>query len=88
VGASSHVIYLPVDRATQVERIQHRWMHTPHETFVITEADVETWRSQFEAPDSGELTDEGIADPPPGWPDWAAWAAERWPTLSGDGTSP
>jgi predicted kinase len=87
VGASSHLIYLPVDRATQIERIQHRLMRTPHETFVITEADVDRWRSQFEAPDSAELAEAEIANPPPGWPDWAAWAAERWPTSSGDGTS-
>ena len=86
VGASSQVIYLPVDRATQIERIQHRWTNTPHETFVMTETDVDNWRSQFEAPDAAELSEEEIADPPPAWSDWAAWAAERWPTLNGDGT--
>jgi predicted kinase len=85
VGASSEIVYLPVDRATQIERIQHRWVRTPHETFVITEADVDSWRSQFEAPDAAELADEEIADPPLAWSDWAAWAAERWPTLRGDG---
>ena len=87
VGASSEIIYLPVDRATQIERIQHRWTRTPHETFVITEADVDRWRSQFEAPDAAELAEEEIANPPPAWSDWAAWAAERWPTSSGDGDS-
>jgi len=86
VGASAQVVYLPVDRVTQIERIQHRWTHTPRETFVITEADVDSWRSQFEAPDTAELADEQIADPPPAWPDWAGWAAERWPTSIGDGT--
>jgi predicted kinase len=86
VGASSEIIYLPVDRATQIERIQDRWRRTPHQTFGITEADVDRWRSQFEAPDAAELADEEIADPPPAWSDWAAWAAERWPTASGDGT--
>jgi len=87
VGASSEIIYLPVDRATQIERIQHRWMDTPHETFVITEADIDGWRSQFEAPDAAELADGDIADPPTAWSDWAAWAAERWPTSIADGTS-
>src|SRR5919109_962252 len=33
VGAKSNTIYVPVDRATQIERIHHRWMRTPHETF-------------------------------------------------------
>ena len=28
-GASCQVIYLPVDRATQIERIEHRWMAHP-----------------------------------------------------------
>jgi predicted kinase len=87
VGASSEIIYLPVDRATQIERIQHRWLRTPHETFAITEADVDRWRTQFEAPDAAELADGEIPNPPPAWPDWAAWAADRWPTLRGDGDS-
>ena len=87
VGASSRVIYLPIDRATQIERIQHRWTRTPNETFVITEADVDRWRSQFEAPDATELEGEEIANPPSAWSDWAAWAADRWPTLSVDGSS-
>jgi predicted kinase len=86
VGASSHIIYLPVDRETQIERIQQRSMRTPHDTFVMTEADVDRSRSQFEAPDSAEMADEEIPDPPLGWPDWAAWAAEHWPSSSGDGT--
>jgi predicted kinase len=86
VGASSQVIYLPVDRATQIERIEHRGMRTPHETFVMTEADVDRWRSQFDAPDVAELGGEEIPDPPPRWSDWAAWAAERWPTSNGDRT--
>jgi predicted kinase len=87
VGAKSQIVYLPVDRATQIERIQHRWKRTPHETFVMTEEDVDRWRSQFEEPDAAELADEEIANPPPEWPDWAAWAAARWPTVSGDGPS-
>ena len=86
VGASCEVIYLPVDRATQIERIRHRSMRTPHETFVMTEADVDGWRSRFDVPDTVELEGVEIPDPPPGWSDWAAWAAERWPTSSGNGT--
>jgi predicted kinase len=81
VGASTRTVYLPVDRATQIDRIQQRWTRTPRETFVISEADVDDWRSQFEEPDAAELADETIADPPPAWPDWGAWAAARWPTL-------
>jgi predicted kinase len=86
VGASCRVIYVPVDRATQIERIEHRWVRTPQETFVMTEADVDKWRSQFDVPDAAELAGEKIPDPPPGWSDWAAWAAQRWPTSNGDRT--
>ena len=88
VGASSEIVYLPVDREMQVERIQHRWVHTPHETFVITEEDLDRWRSQFETPDAAELAGVDLADPPRGYPDWAAWVAERWPTSIADGTPP
>lgn len=81
-GASCQVVYLPVDRATQVERIEHRWMRTPDQTFVMTEADVDRWRAQFDVPDAAELADGEVAGPPPGWSSWPDWAAERWPSLS------
>jgi hypothetical protein len=61
------VVYLPVDRATQMERIEHGWMRTPDETFMMTEADVDRWRSQFDVPDAAELGSGEVPDPPPGW---------------------
>lgn len=82
VGASCKVIYLPVDRTMQLERIQHRWTHTPEQTFVMTEADVDRWHAQLQVPDAAELGGGKIADPPPGWSNWFEWAAERWPSLS------
>ena len=87
-GASSQVVYLPVDRATQIERIRDRWASRPHETFVITEVDVDEWRARFEEPDAAEMAGEALADPPTAWSDWGAWAADRWPTSSGDSASP
>ena len=81
-GAFCQVVYLPVDPATQIERIRHRWARTPDETFMMTEADLDRWRTQFEAPDAAELGGGEVADPPPGWPSWRDWAAERWPSLS------
>jgi predicted kinase len=68
VGASCQVVYVPVDRAAQIERIEHRWARTPGETFVMTEADVDRWRTQFDVPDAAELEGGEIADPPPGGP--------------------
>jgi predicted kinase len=81
-GASCQVVYLPVDRATQLRRIKQRWMHTPEETFAITEADVDSWRAQFEVPDAAELDGGELAGPPPAWPSWFDWAADRWPSLA------
>jgi len=82
VGASCQVVYVAVDRATQMERVQRRWVSTPDQTFMMTEAELDEWRSQFEVPDAAELAGDQIADPPPGWSSWSEWAAERWPSLS------
>jgi predicted kinase len=81
-GASCQVIYLPVDQDVQRARIAHRQATAPHVTFPMTDADLYTWRKQFQAPDAAELSDaETIPEPPPGWPGWPEWAAHRWPSL-------
>nr|BFE72612.1 hypothetical protein GCM10020092_059130 [Actinoplanes digitatis] len=70
-GASCQVIYLPVDRDVQRARIAHRQATAPHTTFPMTDADIDEWRTQFEAPDAAELTAaDPLPAPPPGWPDW------------------
>jgi predicted kinase len=81
-AAESEVVYLPVDRTTQLSRIAYRQATTPHQTFPMTEADVDTWRTQFQAPDAAELADGHLDDPPPGWPSWPSWAADHWPSLA------
>jgi predicted kinase len=80
-GASGQVIYLPVDKDLQLARIAHRQATAPHTTFPMTEADIDTWREQFQAPDAAELRDATVPSPPPGWPGWPQWAADRWPSL-------
>jgi predicted kinase len=81
-GASSQVIYLPIDKEVQRARIARRQQSAPHTTFPMTEADIDTWRKQFQAPDAAELRDgQAIPGPPPGWPGWPEWAADRWPSL-------
>ncbi len=81
-GASCQVIYLPVDKDVQRARIAHRQATAPHTTFPMTEADLDRWQMQFQAPDAAELDGGGtVPEPPPGWPDWPAWAADRWPSL-------
>ena len=44
------------------------------------QAEADRWRAQFEAPDSAELAGTTQPGPPPGWPGWSDWAADRWPS--------
>ncbi len=79
-GASCRVVHLPVDRDTQLARIAHRQATTPQWTFPMTEADVDRWRAQFQVPDGTELGGGDVPGPPAGWPGWAEWAADHWPS--------
>ncbi|MEY9937589.1 AAA family ATPase [Streptacidiphilus sp. MAP5-3] len=81
-GASFHMLYLPVDDATQRARIAHRWATTPEETFPMTEADILDGRAHFEEPDAAELGGGEVAGPPSGWAGWREWAACRWPSFA------
>jgi predicted kinase len=80
-GVASQVVYLPVDRETQIARIGHRQATAPGQTYPMTEADVDRWRLQFEPPDQAELDGREILEPPDGWAGWPEWAARRWPSL-------
>jgi len=81
-GTSCRVVYLPVDKTVQLARIAHRQATTPHQTFPMTEADVDAWREQFQVPDAAELDGSEIPGPPPGWPGWPEWASDHWPSLA------
>ena len=81
-GAACQVVYLPVDRDGQLARISHRQASTPHQTFPMTEAEVDRWREQFQMPDAAELRGGDVPGPPAGWPGWPEWAADRWPSLA------
>ena len=81
VGAACEVIYLPVDREVQLRRVQGRWERTPEQTFPMTEADLEAWRSRFDVPDADELSNASLPSPPPADGSWFDWAARRWPSL-------
>ncbi|GHH80647.1 hypothetical protein GCM10018793_36260 [Streptomyces sulfonofaciens] len=82
VGASCQVVYLPVDRDVQLARIAHRQETTPHQTFPMSEADLDAWREQFQVPDAAELDGGEIPTPPPGWPGWQEWAVDTWPSCT------
>ncbi len=81
-GASCQVVYLPVDKDVQLARIAHRQAMAPHQTFPMSEADVDQWREQFQVPDAAELGGGEIPGPPAGWPGWAEWAAGHWPSCT------
>jgi predicted kinase len=81
-GTACQVVYLPVARDVQRARIAHRQATAPDQTFLMTEADLDRWRGQFQAPDAAELDGGTIPAPPAEWPNWPAWAADRWPSLA------
>ena len=80
-GASVEVVYLPVEEATQRQRVHDRFRVRPEQTFPITDADLAQWRSQFEEPTAHELRGAPVPDRPAGASNWAEWARRRWPTL-------
>jgi predicted kinase len=80
-GASCHVVYLPVDKDVQRARVAYRQATTAHQTFPMSEADLDAWREQFQVPDAAELGGGTVPGPPAGWPGWPAWAVARWPSL-------
>jgi predicted kinase len=81
-GAACQVVYLPVDRDAQLAPIADRQASAPHQTFPMTEADVDRWRDQFQVPDAAELDAGEVPGPPAGWRGWPEWAADRWPSLA------
>jgi len=81
-GAACQMVYLPVEKDVQLARIAHRQATAPHQTFPMSEADVDQWRTQFEVPDAAELSGGEIPWPPAGWPGWAEWAAGHWPSCT------
>jgi predicted kinase len=81
-GASCQVVYLPVDKDVQLARIAHRQKAAPHQTFPMSEADVDAWREQFQVPDAAELDGGEIPSPPAGWPGWPEWTADHWPSCT------
>ena len=85
VGAACQVVYLPVDKDVQLARIARRQATAPHQTFPMSEADVDQWREQFEVPDAAELAGGEIPGPPAGWTGWPEWAVDHWPSLTGSG---
>lgn len=47
----------------------------------MSDAELEEWQVQFQAPDQEEWRGIDIPPVPPEYATWSQWAAERWPTL-------
>jgi predicted kinase len=78
-GAACSVVWLPVDEATQRERVLSRYDRSPGETFAMTDDDLAEQRRVFQPPTEDEFGD--VVDPPPaGYVGWPEWIAERWPS--------
>jgi len=71
VGADVEVVYLPVDQATQRQRVQERFLARPGRAFPITDSDLAQWRAQFEEPTARELTGAPLPDRPADASSWA-----------------
>jgi hypothetical protein len=69
-------------KTTHRARIAHRQASASHQTFPMTEADIDRWREQFQVPDAAELGGGKVPGPPAGWPGWPEWAADCWPSLA------
>ena len=80
IGATSELVYLPVDEEEQWRRVQARALTDAATTFAMTRADLERWRPSFQPPDVTELEATDIDPPPVGFDSWEAWVIQWWPT--------
>jgi predicted kinase len=80
--AACQVVYLPVDKNVQLARVAHRQATAPHQTFPMSEAELDAWREKFQVPDAAELGGGEIPAPPAGWPGWPEWAVDHWPSCT------
>jgi predicted kinase len=80
VGATSELVYLPVNEEEQWRRVEARPLTDAATTFEMTKADLEGWRHIFQPPDAVELATAEIDPQPNGFDSWEAWTAQWWPT--------
>ena len=79
-GAEFRMVFLPVERAVQLQRLVQRSGTDGTTTFAITEAELDRCHAMFEAPAPDELESDGIDPPPTRWDSWDDWIAWRWPS--------
>jgi predicted kinase len=86
-GATSELVYLPVDEEEQWRRVRAHSITDAASRFEMTQADLDRWRQIFQPPDAAELATGHIDPPPAGFDSWEAWVAVWWPSsLPGHGS--
>ncbi len=81
VGVEARVVYLPVQVEEQRRRVRGRFSREPG-GFRMEDAELRRWHEQLDVPDEAELGGGAVPDVPPAYASWAAWAVERWPSLT------
>jgi predicted kinase len=79
-GARCELLFLDVSAEERSRRMEARQAVAPETTFPMSGADLDHYRTLFEAPDTTELSATVAPPPPVGYATWAAWRSQRWPT--------
>ncbi len=80
VGTLAEVVYLPIGLEEQRRRIRDRYQAQPGQ-FLMSDAELQQWHRQFQAPDPEELDGGPVPAVPEEYTTWWHWASERWPSL-------
>jgi hypothetical protein len=75
--ATFRLVDVPVDRTTQLERIERPWAEAPQETSALTSVDLDRWRAMFEVPTAAELAGSSPLTQPSSSASWLDWAQDR-----------
>lgn len=81
LGVRAQVVYLPIGYEEQRKRITDRYRIRSGQ-FEMSDAELEEWQLQFQAPDQEEMGGGQIPLAPPGQATWQQWACTRWPSLT------
>lgn len=80
-GARFELHYLEVSEPERRARADARWRANPTATFAMSQSDHDRSEAAFTPPSAAEFAGAPFPDPPAGFDTWAAWAADRWPSL-------
>ena len=80
-GALYEMVYMEIGEEEQRRRVGGRTGTDSDLTYAITPEDLSQYRVQFQVPDTDELNDVAVDDPPAGYDTWVSWAVERWPSF-------